>query len=316
METRANYVLVGSSVLAAIISIVVFVFWLGRAELSQQEVTYYTYFTGSVAGLTNGTPVRYRGVPIGKVGNIEIDPQNVEQIRVTLQLKPDAPIKIDTIASLEMAGITGGSYVELSGGTQTSPPLLPKEPGAIPVIQSKSSGLQSVIDDAPKLLGKLNELADNANKILSADNTKAISEAIAHLRSLTANLDALGPDARQTVANINGLTGNLNKQLPQIMDSLHEDTASVRQAADGFNKVATNLDGLIAENRAPIRDFAGNGLSEITALVSNLHTLTETLNRVVDRLDRDPQRYLFGGTNNGVDPNRPFSAGVSTGESK
>jgi len=316
METRANYILVGSCVLAAIASIVVFIFWLGRNELNHQETTYFTYFTGSVAGLTNGTPVRYRGVPIGKVGNIEIDPENVERIRVTLKLKPDAPIKTDTIASLEMAGITGGSYVELTGGTQASPPLEAKEPGEVPVIQSENSSLQSLVADAPKLLGKLNQLADSANNVLSPDNTKKLSEMIEHLRSLSASLDGMGPDARQAVANFNGLTGDLRKQMPQILDSLHQDTTSVRQAADGFNKVATNLDGLIADNRAPLRDFTGNGLNEITGMVSNLRTLTETLNRVVDRLDRDPQRYLFGGTNNGVDPNHPFASGVPTGGSK
>jgi hypothetical protein len=45
------------------------------SEFNHKEDTYYTYFTGSVAGLVNGGPVRYRGVPVGKVGNIEIDPQ-------------------------------------------------------------------------------------------------------------------------------------------------------------------------------------------------------------------------------------------------
>jgi phospholipid/cholesterol/gamma-HCH transport system substrate-binding protein len=316
METRANYVLVGSSVLAAIASIIIFVFWLGRAELNNKEVPYFTYFTGSVAGLTNGSPVRYRGVPIGKVSNIEIDPDNVERIRVSLMLKADAPIKTDTIASLEMAGITGGSYIELSGGTQASPPLEPKAPGEIPVIQSESSGLQTLVEDAPKLLGKLNKLADSANEVLSPENTKELSETIKHLENVAAQLDALGPDARQTVANINGLTGDLHKQLPQILDSLKQDTNSIRGAAEGFGKVAGDLDGVIADNRQSIHDFAGNGLSEITSLVANLRRLTDTLNRVADRLDRDPQRYLFGGTNNGVDPARPLASGVPTEGSK
>jgi phospholipid/cholesterol/gamma-HCH transport system substrate-binding protein len=316
METRANYVLVGSSVLAAIASIVIFIFWLGRAELNHKEEPYFTYFTGSVAGLTNGSVVRYRGVPIGKVSNIEIDPNNVERIRVTLMLKADAPIKTDTIASLEMAGITGGSYIELSGGTQASPPLEPKEPGEIPVIQSESSGLQTLVEDAPKLLGKLNKLADSANEVLSPENAKELSESIKHLRGLAAQLDALGPDARQTVANINGLTGDLHKQLPQILDSLKQDTNAIRGAAEGFGKVAGDLDGVIGDNRASIHDFAGNGLSEITTLVGNLKRLTDTLNRVADRLDRDPQRYLFGGTNNGVDPTRPLASGVPTERSK
>ena len=64
METRANYVLVGVSVLAALAAIVVFAFWLGRSEFNKQEDTFYTYFTGSVTGLSPGGPVRYRGVQL------------------------------------------------------------------------------------------------------------------------------------------------------------------------------------------------------------------------------------------------------------
>ena len=123
METRANYVMVGSSVLAALATIIVFVFWLGSRQLSHREEVYHTYFTGSVAGLAGGSPVRYRGVPVGTVGGIEIDPQNIERIRVTLKLRANTPVRTDTVASLETAGITGASYIELSGGTQASPAL-------------------------------------------------------------------------------------------------------------------------------------------------------------------------------------------------
>jgi phospholipid/cholesterol/gamma-HCH transport system substrate-binding protein len=312
VETRANYVFVGASVLAAITAIIIFVFWLGRNQLNKHEETYHTYFTGSVTGLSSGSPVRYRGVPVGTVGNIIIDPANIEQIRVTLKLREHTPIKTDTVASLETAGITGGSYIELSGGTQGSP-LLTSESGEVPIIKSKDSGLQSVLDDAPKLLAKLNELGDQANKLLSDENVKTITATFDHLNSLSANLDALGPDAKQTIANLNKLTTDLNKQLPGLMDTLKQDGTSIREAADEFHKVGSNVDGLISENRAPLRDFTTNGLGEVDSLVANLKTLTDTLNRVADHLDRDPQRYLFGGTSAGVDPSRPLSSGLATG---
>jgi phospholipid/cholesterol/gamma-HCH transport system substrate-binding protein len=312
VETRANYVLVGSAVLAAIAAIIIFVFWLGRNQLSKTEDVYHTYFTGSVTGLSNGSPVRYRGVPVGTVGNIIIDPGNIERIRVTLKLRPRSPIKTDTIASLETAGITGGSYIELSGGTNAAP-LLNAENGEVPVIKSENSSLQAALDDAPKLLAKLNQLSDQANKLLSDDNVKSISSTFDHLNSLSANLDALGPDAKQTIANLNKLTTDLNKQLPGLMDTLKQDGTSIREAADSFHKVGNDVDSVIAENRAPLHDFSANGLSEISALVANLRTLTETLNRVADHLDRDPQRYLFGGTSAGVDPSRPLSSGLATG---
>jgi phospholipid/cholesterol/gamma-HCH transport system substrate-binding protein len=312
VETRANYVFVGASVLAAITAIIIFIFWLGRNQLNKHEENYHTYFTGSVTGLSSGSPVRYRGVPVGTVGYIAIDPNNIERIRVTLKLREHTPIKIDTVASLETAGITGGSYIELSGGTNAAP-LLVSQNGEVPVIRSENSGLQSVLDDAPKLLAKLNELGDQANKLLSDENVKTITATFDHLNSLSANLDALGPDAKQTIANLNKLTTDLNKQLPALMDTLKQDGTSIREAADEFHKVSSNVDGLVTENRAPLRDFTTNGLGEVGSLVANLRNLTDTLNRVADHLDRDPQRYLFGGTSAGVDPSRPFSSGIATG---
>jgi phospholipid/cholesterol/gamma-HCH transport system substrate-binding protein len=315
VETRANYVFVGFSVLAAIAAIMVFIFWLGRNQLSKNEDIYYTYFTGSVTGLSSGSPVRYRGVPVGTVGYIAIDQQNIEQIRVTLKLRPSTPIKTDTVASLETAGITGGAYVELTGGTNAAP-LLMSEHGEVPVIKSESSGLQSALDEAPKLVAKLSALTDQANKLLSDQNVKSLSSTFDHLNSLSANLDALGPDAKETIANLNKLTADLNKQLPGLLDTLKQDGSSIREAADSFHKVGNDVDGVIAENRGPLRDFTANGLGEIRALVENLRTLTDTLNRVADHLDRDPQRYLFGGVNAGVDPSRPLSSGLATGAQK
>lgn len=316
METRANYVLVGCCVLGAIAAILIFVFWLGSNQLNKQQDTFYTYFTGSVAGLSPGSAVRYRGVPVGGVSNIEIDPQDVERIRVTLKLNPKTPVKIDTIASLEMAGITGGSYVELSGGTRTSLPLAKGDDDNVPVIQSRDSSLQSLVDDAPKLLGKINQLADSANDVLSADNVKSITATLNHLQGISANLESLTPQATEAVSNISKLASNMNTQLPKLIDTLRDDGASVKGAVDEFHSVAGNLNSVITENRGPLRDFTGNGLTELSGLITQLRGLTDTLNRVAERLDRDPQRYLFGGNSGGVDPTRPIGAGIPTGASR
>jgi phospholipid/cholesterol/gamma-HCH transport system substrate-binding protein len=313
METRANYVLVGSSVLAAIAVIVVFIFWLTRDTLNKEADVYYTYFSGSVAGLPTGGSVRYRGVPVGTVGKIEIDPDDVERIRVTLKLNSDTPVKTDTVASLEMAGITGGSYVELSGGTRNSPALVATD-GNIPVINSENSSLQSLVDDAPKLLGKLNELADRANLVLSDSNLHDISQTLDHFQGISADVAAMTPDAKEAVANFNTLVAGLKTDIPRLTAQLQQDGASVKTAVDEFHHVASDIDAVIAENRAPLRDFTGSGLTQISALVTQLRGLTDTLNRVADRLDRDPQRYLFGGsTNGGIDPGAPWGQGAAKG---
>ena len=88
METRANYLLVGSFVLGLALALVLFLAWIAKIELGDGQPVYRIFFTGSVTGLKDGSPVRYRGVPVGSVTDIRIDPANVEQIEVTSDLKP------------------------------------------------------------------------------------------------------------------------------------------------------------------------------------------------------------------------------------
>ena len=73
METRASYFLVGLFVLSLIVGMFGFVVWLTRFELKDENIYYYVYFRGSVTGLSVGSTVRYRGVPIGTVTQIGID---------------------------------------------------------------------------------------------------------------------------------------------------------------------------------------------------------------------------------------------------
>ena len=316
METRANYVLVGSIVLVVLAALVVLVLWLARTEFNRNADIYYTYFTGSVAGLQGGNPVRYRGVPVGTVGAVEIDPTNIERIRVTLNLNPGTPIKVDSVASLELAGITGGSYVEITGGTQSSPALTAPD-DRIPVIQSRNSTLASLEEDAPKLIGKLIELADRANDALSPENVKAISETIDNLRSLTANLRAVTPQVQDAVKNMNTVLNDIHTDLPRLSQTFEADGKAVRETVEELHKTTSEVEAMLAENRGPLREFTGTGLYQLTALATQLRSLTDTLQRVGDRLDQDPQRYLFGGgTHVGIDPNRGYGPNAATGAAR
>jgi phospholipid/cholesterol/gamma-HCH transport system substrate-binding protein len=81
METRASYTIVGAFVLAFIVGIVLAIVWLADVEFDTENQRYHIYFDGTVTGLKTGNPVRYRGIPVGIVTQMEINPDNVEQVR-------------------------------------------------------------------------------------------------------------------------------------------------------------------------------------------------------------------------------------------
>src|SRR5580704_4326668 len=134
METKANYVAVGAFVLACVIGLVVTILWLAGAQYSQEYSYYQTYFKGPVTGLGKGTITRYNGIEVGRVTDLQFNPADPQSVIVTLQVQPNLQIREDSEASIESQGLTGGTYVEISGGTAKSPLLVAKSGQKYPVI--------------------------------------------------------------------------------------------------------------------------------------------------------------------------------------
>src|ERR1700747_1668172 len=129
METKANYVAVGAFVLACIIGIVVGVLGIAGFQYSREYASYRTSFSGAVTGLGDGTTVRYNGIDVGRVTDLQFDPNDPQRVIVKLQTKPNLHIRVDSEATIESEGLTGGSYVEISGGKKDSAELVPDYPG-------------------------------------------------------------------------------------------------------------------------------------------------------------------------------------------
>ena len=101
METRANYVLVASFMLVIVACTVgAAILLLNLAPFPSARSFYDIYFQGSVEGLKTEAPVSLSGIPIGNVRKIEINPQDSSEVHVTVEVRKDAAIRSDSIASL------------------------------------------------------------------------------------------------------------------------------------------------------------------------------------------------------------------------
>jgi phospholipid/cholesterol/gamma-HCH transport system substrate-binding protein len=66
--------------------------------------------------LAVGDPVKFRGIDVGTVKSMSIDPDNSRLVLVDVTLRKETPVKTDTRASLALKGITGVVFIELNGG--------------------------------------------------------------------------------------------------------------------------------------------------------------------------------------------------------
>ncbi len=300
MEAKVNFAVVGAFVLVLGAALIGGGLWLTSGKYyGRSYVTYLTYMTESVAGLNVNAPVKYRGVDVGFVRTIMLNPANVEEVQLTLSILHGTPVKEDTVAIMETQGLTGIAFVNLVAGRNDSPLLQARAGQDFPVIKSGPSLLGRLDAAVTALLASLTRATDNFNALLNEDNRRAISKTLADLEVVSRTLAARSPaidaglaNAARTMENAARVTG----ELPQLL-------RRIERSADGFDRMAeavthagTSATGMLEGTRTDVQQFAGEGLPEVRQLVAELRELTSTLRRVGGDLERNPSILLYGRT--------------------
>ena len=302
METRAHYVAVGVFVLLLVAVGFGGVLWIARTQLTTQYSVYDVYFRGPVSGLREGAVVEYNGVPSGRVKEIRIDPSNVEQIRVTVEVENNVVIKQDAAANLETNLLSGVSYVQIAGGTQDAPVLTAEAGSRYPVIRSRRSRLASVTARLPQILAKVDEAVDHLNDLLGEDNRKAISVVLANLRTVS---DDLASDTKPALTAMTSLLNNLDRSYSEpggLREGLSSGIGNFDKLARNLNDTNHQLQLTLQDARPGLRNFSQRTLTDVSELVGEARQLIAGLGRLVAGLDRDPSRVLFGDRRKGYQP--------------
>jgi len=167
METDRRYFLEGLFIIGLSLAAALFFVWLANTG-RRDDVVYRIHFAESVSGLALGDPVKYRGVDVGMVKAMMIDPDDPRRVQVDVRLRKETPVKTDTKASLKLKGITGVVFVELNGGNPNAESLVAATPkGTIPEIPSEKTGLALVIDQLPKVVEKFSAIEDQTKKVVT-----------------------------------------------------------------------------------------------------------------------------------------------------
>jgi phospholipid/cholesterol/gamma-HCH transport system substrate-binding protein len=288
METRANYIAVGAFVLACVIGLVVTLLWLAGAQYSQEYAYFQTSFKGPVTGLGKGTVTRYNGIDVGRVANLQFDPNDPQRVIATLQLQPGLNIRQDSVASIESQGFTGGSYVEISGGTARSPLLTAAEGQQYPMIRSKPSTLQQLEQSAPEVVAKLNIAASRINDLLSDQNRKAMTGILTNLNETTSVLARRSGDIDQAIRNANALTASLNEDSRALKPAIADADLTVKR----FGVLAADTDTFVNSD----------GLAQAGDLIVEMRRLVVSLTKLSDGLARQPTKLIFGDKRKGYAP--------------
>ena len=305
METRAGYVVVGTFVLVLIAGLVVAVLWVARGQLSQQQTRYDIYFASVAAGLVEGSPVQISGVQVGRVAAVALDPRNPQRVHVTVEVRTDAPIRSDSVASIEIQVLTGSAWIEITPGSSTAPPIEVSDDQLYPVIWSRDSEIQKVVSSLPDLLAKLTDVTDRVASTLDEKNRASLAATLDNLQRVSAaaasHSDDIGRLLTESAADAQALREAINS-IDHAVKRVDEATA---QAGDTFHQAGDtfrDVDAVAKDNQAALKDFTQNGLGELRRLVARTDTLVTEMTRAVDKIGGDPSSLLYGDRRQGYRP--------------
>jgi phospholipid/cholesterol/gamma-HCH transport system substrate-binding protein len=280
METRANYVLIGSFTLAVIAAAFGFVLWFQSLHTTKLRSPLRIIFEGPAAGLRNGGSVNFNGIRVGEVISVKLD--NPRRVVALAMVENNAPVRKDTIVGLEFQGLTGVAAISLKGGDENAPAVPVGEDG-VPVLTADPNALQDVTE---AIRGTL----QNINRVV-ADNQEAVKNSLHNLEVFTGALSRNAEKIDDVMAKVDGVMGKADNLMV------------------GLNKLAGGKDGgelfLTVQS---IRELAEDFDKRSGALMSDGRRTLGDISRAVNNLDRNPTRLLFGASGS----TSPSAASAST----
>ncbi|MCW5626587.1 MAG: MCE family protein, partial [Burkholderiales bacterium] len=243
MESEARYTLVGSILLVLVVAVMAVTVWLAHTGRRGFE-HYVIYFERhSLEGLQVGGDVNVRGVKVGRVDDFRIERDNINRVRVTVRINPSTPVSNNTVAVVARNLVTGLARVNLVTPDPPGPELTLIPPGEdFPVIGEGQSDLDQLADAVNHIALSGGEALENINRVLSAENQKALSDLLVNVNALAQSL--------------NGGLGRVDKTLAGFDRSAAEIARAGRQVAQAADRISRDVTPLTAQAEVALRDLS------------------------------------------------------------
>lgn len=313
MENRAYAIAVGIFSLVLGIGVIFAYWWISGSQQARSE--YIIASPLPVSGLSSEGTVKFRGVDIGKVIDLSLDPSSQTTILIKIAVAKNLKLSTEAYAELRRQGITGLAYIDLNDESKNAPALLAG--GTIPL---RPTLVDNLISKGPELLAQLEVLLKNSSQFTAAANRVLTNVDIQRLNNTIANLEKASEKALPAISSATNMLNNANKMVSEENQvQLAQTLESAQQAFDATRPLINEL-SLTAKKFHNTANQIETSASQLTYTLDNetlpqLHTLTENMNRsvihfnqLIDVLEDNPQSIIFGKPN---PPPGPGEAGFT-----
>lgn len=319
MENKSHALAAGAFVILVTALLVALAAWLMRDTRIRDTLEFST--RESVTGLQAQAAVRYRGIAVGKVENIEFDPKQRGNVLVSLAIDQGTPITKSTFAVLGYQGVTGLAYVQLDDDGSSNE-LLNLSGGSPPRIILKPSLLSKFSDQGANILIQIEETTKRLNQLLAPENQKVLIGSVQAVGASASNfsqqvtamqkiLDAqFGPertdipalvkDTRGAMQSLASTSTELNKTAQDTTKALNTLNALGQRVAekggtlDRVNEGLASVQTTVQAVGQSAQALSATTLPRATRLADDAARAARSTDRVIKELGDNPQSLIFG----------------------
>ena len=316
MASHKTKFTVGLFVVCGVTFALLAIIWLGMSRFFAKGQHYITYFNESVQGLDIESPVKYRGVSIGRVKRIGVAPDS-KLIEVVLKIESGQALDADIVAQLKSVGITGSMFVELDlkrkGEPERSPAL--SFPSEYPIVASKPSEISELVRGLDDVLNQIRSLdlkgisdkiklnLDDINQVIREADVQGLTQ---DMRSSLARVDSIFDRQRwdTILANVeeaghsvNALLKKADKGLNRVEGLVSQNEQAIGMAVEDFQKAMQTANVLLEDGASLVRgtnESQAQVRRHMLVIAQNLEKASEDLQRLIDLLADHPSQLMFG----------------------
>lgn len=299
MSKQVNKTFIGAFVVGAIVLLVVALAVFGSGEFFKSRPKFIMFFDTSVKGLNVGSPVNFKGVPIGAVTDIQLqfDAKDLKiKIPVFVELYPERIamtggertlknaarlIEKGLRAQLKMQSlITGQLMIELDFYTN-KPPVFAGDGKIleIPTIPSSLDELSRTLANVPfdQIADKLTKSIEGIERIINSPELgttlTSLTVAIKDIQTLVRNVDdKIGPLAKEYGA----LATNANEELDKVGGAVAKMLEAAEKASDQANMLMVKTADVTSANSPVVYELT-RSLQELSSAARSLRTMSDTI---------------------------------------
>ncbi len=299
MENRAYAIAVGIFTLALGIGVIIAYWWISGSQQARTEYTISSQLP--VTGLSSEATVKFRGVDIGKVVEISLDPSSQTTVLIDIAVAQNLKLSSEAYAELRRQGLTGLAYIDLNDESKNAPAL-----PAGSIIPLRPTLVDNLISKGPELLARIEALLQSGSQLTESANRVLTNVDIQQLNNTIANFEKASENALPAIDSATNMFNNANKmmsdknqaQLVQTLESAQQTFDAARPLFDELTLTTKKV-----HNTANQIEINANQLTNTlnNETLPQLHTLSQNMNKsvthfdhLVDALEDDPQSIIFG----------------------